>query len=226
LSFKNIKPDAAFNSLFLFSVQHFSWEAQDKNLCGAWTIAPHWLWTHNLSREVTHSLPYLNFGLTGIQTLGPTFVTAREVATLTPGGPWGVFQRRRIEPCRKWDIEAGAVSLTRNMNWRGERAWNVNAGGQGIIGYSLEHALVDLVRICQNFHCLFWQHCNVTRYLKRENIFPLLKSSFAFSVIKVPTQVPKGYHQKIPFKKEHAARLLEFLGKLFHFCKALLTFLV
>jgi hypothetical protein len=57
-----------------------------------------------------------------------------------------------------------------------------------------------------------------------------LKSSFAFPVLKVPTQVPKGYHKKIPFKKEiallHAARPLEFLGKLFHFCKALLIFLV
>jgi hypothetical protein len=28
----------------------------------------------NLSGEVTHSLPYLNFGLTGIQTLGQSFV--------------------------------------------------------------------------------------------------------------------------------------------------------
>ncbi len=39
------------------------------------------------SGEVTRSLPHLNFGLTEIQTLGQTFVTAREVATLTPGGP-------------------------------------------------------------------------------------------------------------------------------------------
>lgn len=48
-------------------------------------------------------------------------------------------------------VQAGAVSLTRNMNSQGERAWHVNAGGQGKIGYPVEHALVDLVRILSEF---------------------------------------------------------------------------
>ncbi len=85
MSYNNIKPSAAFNSLFLFSVQHFSWEAQDKKIM--WCMDCRSLLTLNsqpLRRSDT--LPYLHFGLTGIQTLGQTFVTAK-VATLTPGGP-------------------------------------------------------------------------------------------------------------------------------------------
>jgi hypothetical protein len=36
-------------------------------------------------------ITFLNFGLTGMQTLGPTFVTAKEVATLTPVVHEGFF---------------------------------------------------------------------------------------------------------------------------------------
>ncbi len=129
---------------------------------------------------------------------------------------WNGGARKMLVP----HLEDGAVSLTRNLIWQGERAWDVNASGQGKISYSVEHALVELVRICQKFHCVFWEQCNVTRYLKGQTSFGCWKVPLLLRFKKVPTQVPKGYHKiKNPFKKEiallHAARPLEFLGKLF-----------